>query len=124
MWRAYFYYAKVQNFGDVPWMDHALDIEDEILYAPRDSREFVMSKVLEDLNFACENLSGDTKFNGVINKWVALALKSRVCLYEGTFRKYHLVNPSTNVAWNDKYGKAEDFLKECVAASVIREDRL
>lgn len=117
LWRAYFYYAKVQNFGDVPWMDHALDIEDEILYAPRDSREFVMSKVLEDLNFACENLSGDSKYKGVVNKWVALAFKSRVCLYEGTFRKYHKVNPSTQEAWSTEYESANDFLTECVNAS-------
>ena len=116
-WRAYFYLAKVQTFGNVPWIDHVLDIEDEILYAPCDDREYVMAKVLEDLNFACQNLSGDTKYDGVINKWVALALKSRVCLYEGTFRKYHKVNPSTNVAWNNQHGTANDFLQECVNAS-------
>ena len=117
LWRAYFFYAKVQTFGNVPWIDHALDVEDEVLYKTQDDREYVMHMVLEDLNFACANLSGDTKFNGVINKWVALAFKSRVCLYEGTFRKYHSVNPSTNVAWNNQYETANDFLTECVNAS-------
>ena len=117
LWRAYFYFAKVQTFGDVPWFDHALDVEDEALYAGRDDREFVMSKVLEDLNFACKNLSTDSKFSAVVNKWVALAFKSRVCLYEGTFRKYHAVNPSTQVAWNNQYETANDFLTECVNAS-------
>ena len=117
LWRAYFYFAKVQTFGNVPWIDHALDVEDEILYAPCDDREYVMSKVLEDLNFACKNLSGDTKYNGVVNKWVALAFKARVCLYEGTFRKYHSVNPSTNVAWNNNYEKSADLLQECVNAA-------
>ncbi|MBQ9137228.1 MAG: RagB/SusD family nutrient uptake outer membrane protein [Alistipes sp.] len=116
-WRAYFYYAKVQTFGDVPWIDHPLDVEDEVLYAGRDDREYVMHMVLEDLNFACQNLSGDSKYNGVINKWIALAFKSRVCLYEGTFRKYHSVNPSTNAAWNGQYESANDFLTECVNAS-------
>ena len=117
LWRAYFYFAKVQTFGNVPWIDHALDVEDEILYAPCDDREYVMSKVLEDLNFACKNLSGDTKYDGVVNKWVALAFKARVCLYEGTFRKYHSVNPSTNVAWNNNYEKSADLLQECVNAA-------
>ena len=117
LWRAYFYFAKVQTFGNVPWIDHALDVEDEILYAPCDDREYVMSKVLEDLNFACKNLSSDTKYNGVVNKWVALAFKARVCLYEGTFRKYHSVNPSTNVAWNNNYEKSADLLQECVNAA-------
>ena len=117
LWRAYFYFAKVQTFGNVPWIDHALDVEDEILYAPCDDREYVMHQVLEDLNFACQNLSGDTKYNGVVNKWVALAFKARVCLYEGTFRKYHSVNPSTNVAWNNNYEKSADLLQECVNAA-------
>ena len=119
LWRAYFYYAKVKNFGNVPWIDHPLDVEDEALYAARDDREYVMSKVLEDLNFACENLSGDVKFDGVVNKWVALAFKSRVCLYEGTFRKYHSVNPSTNVAWknNPEWGTSKTFLQEAVNAA-------
>ena len=117
LWRAYFYYAKVQTFGNVPWIDHALDVEDEILYAPCDDREYVMHQVLEDLNFACQNLSGETKYDGVVNKWVALAFKARVCLYEGTFRKYHSVNPSTNVAWNNKYEKSADLLQECVNAA-------
>lgn len=116
-WRAYFYYSKVQTFGDVPWIDHALDVEDEILYAKRDDREFVMAKILEDLNFACANLSGDSKYDGVINRWVALAFKSRVGLYEGTFRKYHSVNPSTNVAWNNQNGTANDFLQAAVDAA-------
>ena len=46
LWRAYFYYAKVQTFGNVPWIDHALDVEDEILYAPCDDREYVMHQFL------------------------------------------------------------------------------
>ena len=117
LWRAYFYLSKVQTFGDVPWFDHALDVEDEALYAPQDDREYVMHKVLEDLNFACENLGGDSKYVGVVNKWVALAFKSRVCLYEGTFRKYHSVNPSTQKAWTNEYESANDFLTECVNAS-------
>lgn len=117
LWRAYFFFAKVQTFGNVPWIDHALDIEDEVLYKTQDDREYVMHQILEDLNFACTNLSADTKFNGVINKWVALAFKSRVCLFEGTYRKYHSVNPSTNTPWTNQYETANDFLNECVKAS-------
>ena len=55
----------------------------------------------------------------MINKWVVLAFKSRVCLYEGTFRKYHSVNPSTNAAWNNQYETANDFLT--AAASAAKE---
>lgn len=119
-WRAYFYYAKVKTFGNVPWVDHVLDTDDAILYAGRDDREFVMSKVLEDLNFACTNCLGTSAYTAGrtgINKWVALAFKSRVCLFEGTYRKYHTVNPSTNQPWNNQYESAEDFLRASAAAS-------
>lgn len=52
-WRAWLYYSKVQTFGAVPWYDKPIDPEDEAqLYKGRDSREFVMDKILEDLNFA------------------------------------------------------------------------
>lgn len=118
-WRAYFYFDKVKTFGNVPWVDHVLDIDDAILFAARDDREFVMSKVLEDLDYACENCLGTDVYKGVINKWVVLAFKSRVCLYEGTFRKYHSVNPSTNAAWNNQYETANDFLT--AAASAAKE---
>ena len=47
-----------------------------------------MTKMIEDIDFAINNLpSGHSDYT--ITKWTALALKSRFCLYEGTFRKYH-----------------------------------
>ena len=46
--RAYFYYNKVVRFGDVPWIDRTLTVDDELLFAPRDSRTVVMDHVLED----------------------------------------------------------------------------
>lgn len=89
-WRAAFYLNKVQTFGDVPWYDKALNPDDEDLFKGRDSREFVMDKVLEDINFAIDNLNANRDtYSSLVNKYTALAMKSRICLYEGTFRKYH-----------------------------------
>lgn len=115
-WRAYFHYAKMQTFGNIPWIDHALDISEEaILQAPRTDREELFHYMLEDMNFACKEML--TKgYERVINRNVALAFKARACLYEGTFRKYHKVNPSTEQPWSNKYETAEDILKECVSA--------
>lgn len=88
--RAYFYYEKVLRFGDVPWVDKSLSIDDEELYDERDPRTFVMDKVLEDLDFACEHITRTSDGTGsLVTKWVAYALKSRICLFEGSFRKYH-----------------------------------
>ena len=86
--RAFFYFDKVKRFGDVPWVDKEVENTDlETLYAARDSREVVMQHMIEDLDFAIENLpSGVSTYR--VNRWAALALKSRICLFEGTFRKY------------------------------------
>ena len=108
-WRAWFYYDKVQTFGAVPWYDFTIAASDkEAMMKPRDSREYVMDKVLEDLTFASTYCLSDAKFtkgSALINKWVALAFKSRVCLYEGTFRKYHGLDD------------ADYYLAECVSAA-------
>lgn len=92
LFRGLFYADKVSKFGDVPWIDHELNIDSEELYGTRDPREEVMNNVLSDLTFACENLPedwGDGNAPGRINRWAALLAKSRVCLFEGTWRKYH-----------------------------------
>jgi hypothetical protein len=87
--RAYFYFQKVQRYGDVPWYDQVLNsVDDELLYKARDSRDFVMDKVINDLDSAIVLLTS-TKSVSKITKWSALALKSRAALYEGSFRKYH-----------------------------------
>ena len=86
--RAYFYFEKVKRYGDVPWVDEPIDANDKSLYRGRDPRAMVMEHVLEDIDFAIKNLpSGKDVYR--VTKWTALALKSRIFLFEGTFRKYH-----------------------------------
>jgi len=94
-WRAWQYFEKVKTFGAVPWYDEPIDPEDMVaLYKPRDSREYVMERVLEDLNYACEHCYTSDAWvnNQKINRYIALAIKSRICLFEGTYRKYHGIN--------------------------------
>jgi hypothetical protein len=87
--RAWFYVDKVKRFGDVPWISKTLSVTDPALNNPRDPRTLVMDSVLADLDFACANIkSTDDKTRSLITKYVAYAFKSRVCLFEGTFRKY------------------------------------
>jgi hypothetical protein len=100
--RAYFYMEKVKRFGDVPWIGKPLDIDDPALYGKRDKREVVMDSVLADINFACANITATNDASrSTITKYVAYAYKSRLCLFEGTFRKYHaeLNLQSTAAAW-------------------------
>ena len=86
--RAYFYFEKVKRYGDVPWVDEPIDANDKSLYRARDPREMVMEYVLDDIDFAIAHLpEGKDVYRAT--KWTALALKSRIFLFEGTFRKYH-----------------------------------
>ena len=104
--RAYFYFEKVKRFGEVPWFDRELSSTDPELFRPRDSRDFIMDKILDDLTYAINNIS-DKKDPYNVTHWTALALKSRICLFEGTYRKYHGI-PGY-----------EKFLDECATASKL-----
>lgn len=81
--------------------------DDEELYKARDSRTLVMDSVLADLDFAIKYLP-EEQYHNRISHWTALAFKSRICLYEGTWRKYH---PSYNLP------NAEKFIQESFNAS-------
>ena len=113
--RTYFYFEKVKRFGDVPWVDVELGSADEALYNPRDNREVVMQHMLEDINYAIENLPAPTtQFR--VNKYTALALKAQFCLFEGTFRKYHAGQSTLKTLPGD----AKDYtfyLQEAAAAA-------
>ncbi len=109
--RAYFYFEKVKRFGDVPWYDRQLGSADSDLYKPRDSRELVMRKMIEDIDYAIDNLPAEKSLYRV-TRWTALALKSRFCLFEGTFRKYHGYRETMYPEYDWKY-----YLDQCVSAS-------
>ncbi|MCD7938092.1 MAG: RagB/SusD family nutrient uptake outer membrane protein [Tannerellaceae bacterium] len=107
--KAWDYYKKVLYFGDVPWLSRDLQTDSEELYAPRDSRTVVMDSVLWCLNQAVKYLPEKGKEQaGRLNKDQANFLKARICLHEGTFRKYH-----TELGLQDSAGK---FLQEAITA--------
>ena len=106
LFQSIFLFRKVKRFGEVPWFDRELSSTDPELFRPRDSRDIIMDKILDDLTYAINNIS-DKKDLYNVTHWTALALKSRICLFEGTFRKYHGI-PGY-----------EKFLNECATASKL-----
>lgn len=102
--RAYFYYDKLKTFGGVPWYEDVLPDSGPELYKARDTRDFIAEKILEEIDMAIKMAPDEIKLNEV-TRWTALAVKSRFCLFEGTFRKYHGLD------------NAEKYLEECVKAS-------
>jgi hypothetical protein len=114
--RALFYFDKVKRFGDVPWINKPQDISDPTLYNGRDSRAMVMDSVLADLDFATQNIrTTSDNSRSLITKSVAYGFKSRVCLFEGTFRKYRTSYNlgSTADKWlNEAVNAADKVIKE------------
>lgn len=121
--RAFFYFQKVKRFGDVPWVDRQLGFYDDQLYAPRDSRELIMHKMLEDIDYAIKYLpvlSKETSAPYRLTQGAALALKSNFCLYEGTFRKYHNLDLGQTIEIDGVSVPVktwEDYLSLSIAAS-------
>ncbi len=87
--RAYEYYRFVMSFGDVPYYDYVVAAEDfDNQYKSRDSRATVMTKVMEDLDYAVQNVRVNDG-QDYINKYVVAAFGSRFMLHEATWYNYH-----------------------------------
>ena len=113
--RAWIYYQLVKMYGDIQWESHVIgDINSDEVYGPRTDRDVVIDSVLQDLNYAIQNIPNNTTDKTLWSKEMALAMKSDICLYEGTFCKYRTQADN---------GKAPDltranrYLQECVDAS-------
>lgn len=115
--RAYFYFEKVKRFGDVPWYNTPLNANDTVnLYKGRDSRTLIMDSVVADLDYAAEHITAtDDATRSLITKWVVLGFKSRVCLFEGTFRKYQTTYNLQSTA-NAFLQKAADAARQVIAS--------
>lgn len=111
--RGWEYYQLVRMFGNVPYTDRSLDVNDEgILYGPRNNRDEIMNHVLDDLNFASSNIK-ESSSKTTWSRALANAMKAEVGLYEGTFRKYRKVEDGQPAP--DLSG-SKTFLEACKTA--------
>ena len=124
LFRARFYFDKLVQYGEVPWIDKVFnDSEDPDLYNPRNTRDVIIGHILDDLDYAYQNITEeDVTYNStIVNKWTAAGFKSRVCLFEAAWRKYH-ANDELDVARtgcsqytaNDLYQLAANAAKEVI----------
>ncbi|MGN0202116.1 MAG: RagB/SusD family nutrient uptake outer membrane protein [Candidatus Cryptobacteroides sp.] len=118
--RAFFYFEKVKRFGDVPWVGSSFASDDEGLYAARDSREVIMTHMLEDIDEAIASLPSAKSLYRV-NKYAALALKAQFCLYEGSYRRYHSLNLPGHSA-EDYFNLAAQAAEEIMAGPYALKD--
>lgn len=87
--RGDYYYKKVKDYSAVPFYNTALDDNDPGIYKASDSRELVVDSVISDLEFAAKYIKPALGQRTALNRYAALTLLARVCLYEATYRKYH-----------------------------------
>jgi len=87
--RAYNYFTLVKLYGGVPIISKVLLPSDPEVFSKRADRAVVFDSILRDLNFAIADLpvKKDAE-TGRICKEAAQAFKARVCLFEGTWRKF------------------------------------
>ena len=87
--RAYLHFELVQLYGDAILLTYPLDMDSEELYAARNDRGEVIDQVITDLEEAAEGLPETASEEGRLTKYAALAMISRVALYEGSWQKFH-----------------------------------
>ena len=106
------YYWLVRQFGDVPLVKTELKTNSPELYAERTDRDEVMDFVLEDLDAAIDGISSSSHVSW--SKDLAYAVKSEICLYEGTFCRYRSAADKQKAPDETR---AKKYLEECKKAS-------
>ncbi|PTS91713.1 RagB/SusD family nutrient uptake outer membrane protein [Pedobacter sp. HMWF019] len=90
--RAWYYWKLFRIYGGVPLITRVLAADDPALFTPRSSRTETVDLILKDLSEASNDLPVQSDLSapdiGRITKGAALALTSRVALFEGTWEKY------------------------------------
>ena len=83
--RAFFYMDLIDYYGDCPWRTEPEGLEKK--KSPRVDRDIILSNILLDLDEAAGKLpvSWSEQNYGHLTRGAALAIKARLCLYNGLF---------------------------------------
>lgn len=130
--RAMLYYDKLQTYGDFPIQLTELKVEDDLVEPnKRQPRNLVARQILSDMDKAIDKLQVNFANKVRINKYAALAMKSRIALFEATFEKYHRGTgrvpgdanwPGKDKEWNKNFTINQDeevnyFLDQAIDAA-------
>jgi hypothetical protein len=111
--RAKLYFDLLQKYGGVTWVNTVLTDDSTVMQVPRDSRTLLADSILADLDNATALLPAQSVSASMrLHKDVALALKSRVALYEGTWEKYHKLKNDAFYTQNITDGKINSYLTQ------------
>ena len=88
--RAWYYYRMFIDYGELAWVDKPLNPNLEEMMLPRESRTFIVDKILEDLGNARDLMGEQNNSSSMrLHRDVARALISEVALFEATWERYH-----------------------------------
>lgn len=107
--RAWYYFELIKRFGDVIYFNKTLDMNSEELYGTRTDKEVVLKGIIKDLEFAVSHIpeaSKMTNLQGRVTKGTANSLMARICLYYGTWYKYHDSGSNKHLEYLEKAKKA------------------
>lgn len=97
--RAMGYFELVKRFGDVPYINQTLSLDDTLLYTGRSPRQLVIDSIYADLDYAAAHCTKASALAaseyGRITRSAALSYKSRVGLFEGTWDKFRSVSTAS-----------------------------
>lgn len=130
--RAMLYYDKLKTYGDFPIELNELNVDQDLAAASkRQPRNLVARQILSDMDNAISKLQVSIANKLRINKYTALAFKSRIALYEATFEKYHRGTgrvpgdanwPGKNKSWSQSFtinqnNEVNFFLDQAMSAA-------
>ncbi len=122
--RAYTYFELAKLYGGVPIITQIGNPNDPpTLYIPRSPEKETWDFILSTLDTAIVKLDDDNLDKRRANKWVALALKSRVALHAASIAKYWDRAPLSGEAVDNKLvggmtqEDAQRYYLECIHAS-------
>ncbi len=124
--RAWYYFELVKKYGDVTWVNQLLSSEDVSTLLARDSRILIVDSILNDLNRSIDLLpTASTNASMRVHRDVALALKSRVGLYEGTWQRYHKLKATPFASVEATEDKIKSYLTQArdAAKTIIDGNR-
>lgn len=130
--RAWYYYRMLINYGELAWVDKPLEPNMEVMMLPRESRTFIVDKILEDLGNA-RDLMGEQGNSASmrLHRDVARALISEVALFEATWERYHYAKEKSKsekfydytLSESELNAKIESYLEIAITACQQVESR-
>ena len=121
--RAWYYFGMVKRYGGVPIIKSPQVYDPnnlEALLVSRNTEEESYNFILEDLNYAIENLPNTRAANEKyrINRFSAAALKTRAMLFAASIAKYGTYDKNGVVGF-DNPNKAKKYYEEVISAAKI-----